>query len=1000
MGGETLVADALTVSGALVVDPSARVEGTLHFEKGSRICLMNWSGSTQQLVDEVLAGASWTSDEPLIVEIAGGMFTDGSYYYGFAGDSSLAELGERFGTYRVHEDGGYINMGVVVTVEKGVDIEVEDSLDGQLIFEGDNIVRAAEGYEAHFNAAASTVAHGTRFEIPVMYVENLSGENITFAAQVPFSVTVGEAYWTPENTGWDGAAASLQTAVTEALKGINGYTITAQGPLLGIETWALDKDLVISEEWLNDILPAGFAGLHFSNLECSGHTIRVASGATLDADNLYLSANASLIVERGAQLVDSVENDMDLSVGGDATSCGSLQMTGVDLNGAEIYAHGNVTLRECWGEGEIVFSWSYQLGKVSISDCDLSQMTLILQEPIGDEEASSTVFDLSGNYWGTTDMEEIKAMIQGYDPARFYIGEVLEASPVEPPAPEPPAFALLAPQLKESGRGRTSVTLSWVGSAELSYELYVDDKRVMSVKKTQWKGTMGDGTHRYTVIAVHADGSRSSLGGEVRCDATAPELVLHEPQITKQAGSSLVTLSWASNEDATYTVTVGKLQYYAGSDTSCTLELADGKYTYSVTAIDKTGHSSTEKDKLTLDSTPPKLELKKPTIRKKGNGQGQVTLSWKGESGATYTLTVDGEVVYTGSRTSHKFFLPDGTHSYKVVAVDKAANSSEQNGSFSLDTTAPALSLGEPVMSWAGEGKMNVTLNWEGEPGASYLLKVDGRKYELAGTSCTLSGIKDGKHSYELTASDAAGNKVTLKDSFSFDATAPRLSVRKPKVTKVDDGKINARFSWSGEKGARYTLQVGDKSYEVGTVTSYDIILDDGTQAYTITAVDAAGNTTVKGGSFSIDATAPVLSDASAGFLSERGGKVQASLSWRGEEGASYTVMVDGKRVYSGKTSLCTLKLTPGTHSYSITAKDKAGNESLALTGSIDTDSLMAGPGAALVQLDRELGLSAGSAALPGAAVLSAGLPQLCGAGLGADWQEAEGQKGSLASLG
>ncbi len=1147
--GGTLVADHLTISGTLVVTPTSKVEGTLHFEAGSRVSLTNWSGSTQQLLDSVFANATWTSAEPVQIEIAGNHFTSSSWD-NLTGDSQMVDLGSAWGGYLVPETNGYVSEATV-TFAKGVDLTVEDSFSGgNLVFEGDNVVRAADGFVAHLNAYESVTAHGTRFEIPVIYVNYVSGENITFAAKVPFSVEVG-AYDNTlgEYTSWDGTAATLQQVLTDALQNINGYTITEEAPILGVMCRGLSTDLTFSEEGMQGMLPEGFAGLHFTSLEYSNQTITVAAGATLDADNISLQADAVLIMEAGSKITDSVENDPDIYIGADDSSCGTLVMNGVDFNGVYIYAHGNITLRNCYGKGELEFSSTYAVGRVSVNNCDLSQMNIILLPNYSDDEPSDVVFDFSGNYWGTTDVEAIKAMITGYDDSRFIIGDILTAAPgadltapvlsglttetkklgagktqvtfswasddaaasytltvdgkdyaatgtshtleladgahtwsvtatdaagnaataagstltldatapalsalktetkalgegktqvvfswasddaaasytltvdgkdyaatgtshtleladgahtwsitatdaagnaastngsgftlesTTPDVPDTPdtpdtpdkpdaSLTLNKPELGKGSKGKMKVTFSWSGEESMTYVLTVDGKDYKLKKKTEKELTLKDGTHSYTVTATDAAGKTITQSGSVLTDGTAPTVSLTEPSLgAKGTGSQAVTLSWNSSEAATYTVTVDKKEVYSGKEAACTVNLADGKHSYSVTATDSFGNVSKAKSgKLTVDTTAPALSLKEEKLKKVGDGLVKATLSWKGEKGATYTVVVDGTEVVSGSKKTSLILakLADGEHSYSVTATDAAGNSITQSGSFTADTSAPELRVTGLALSKADERKMNITLSWESEAGASYTLKVDGKKQVLSGTSHTLSGIKDGKHKYELTATDAAGNKVTLRDSFVFDATAPKVSTKKLKLSKAGEGQVSATFRWKGEKGATYSLVVDGETLYTGTETSCTLTLRDGTHSYSVSATDAAGNVGVsKSATLSYDATAPVVSGASLSYVETKKGKVQAALSWAGEEGATYTVYLNGKKVYRGKKTSCTLKVAEGTesHSYSIVATDKARNTSEALTGSFDVASLLGGTATGL---DRELSVSAG----------------------------------------
>ncbi len=445
--GGLLEADGLSISGVLAVAPTARIEGSLHFEEGSRISLINWSGSAQQLLDTVLAGADWTSDGPLAIEIAAppslGDSNGNFHYEGFVGDSQLVSLGEGFSSYLVPSNFGYVGDSVQLRFGLGVELLVESYVNAShLTFEGDNVVRAPEGGSAWLNLPNAMdegeiimEAHGTRFELTVCLPSQgqVVGENVTFAAEVPVVIELQEE--------WDGTAAALQAAIDSTLSGIEGYEISAANPLLGLSfnsSWGgsgFAGDVILNEESLAAMVPEGFAGLHFNHLTLSnGHSLTVQAGTTLDVDSLYIS-NGDLIFEAGSAIADSVElvpeiNLFDQQQGWDDAEPSRLVMNGLDLKGACIFRYGRhrVELIGCRGAAELNFSASGG-GSVTISGCDLSQMRISLfgGEAAGDEGG---MLDLSGNYWGTTDIEEIKAMIAGYDESRVILGDILTAPPM------------------------------------------------------------------------------------------------------------------------------------------------------------------------------------------------------------------------------------------------------------------------------------------------------------------------------------------------------------------------------------------------------------------------------------------------------------------------------------------------------------------------------------------------------------------------------------------
>ncbi len=520
------------------------------------------------------------------------------------------------------------------------------------------------------------------------------------------------------------------------------------------------------------------------------------------------------------------------------------------------------------------------------------------------------------------------------------------------------------PTVSAPSKGKGKVALAWNSDDPAArYTVLVDGKRVYSGSKASCKFTLKDGEHSYSITATDKAGNiGTAIKGSFNFDATAPELRLLAPTVKyTEAGKGDVLLSWSCEEGATYKLTLnGKTHELddTRATTQTLAQLADGKYKYSLTATDAAGNiSRAQSGSFTVnskDNTPPAItELKSAKLRKSGDGLTNATLSWKGEKGSTYMLVLQGGESYHVKGSSYTLKnLADGTYHYSLTPIDSAGNAGEAVAdSFSTDATAPAVTqLTHSVdMGSTGSKQSYATLSWQGEAGATYTVKLGGKSitfkpdaegnYEglvLADGLFTYRhtyALKDGKHSYSLTATDAQGNKKTYKgaEPIITDTTAPKLSLGKPKLHS-DKGSIVATLNWKGEAGARYTLTVDRKEIELADsyATSCTVLLDDGREhSYSITATDWAGNSrTITGKAFSHDATAPGIALGGLLLNSMSYQKASVTVNWAGSEakGITYTVKVDGKQVYKGSGTRCKLNVPVGTHRFDITATDKAGN--------------------------------------------------------------------------
>ncbi len=531
---------------------------------------------------------------------------------------------------------------------------------------------------------------------------------------------------------------------------------------------------------------------------------------------------------------------------------------------------------------------------------------------------------------------------------------------IDTTAPELPELTT-APQVQGG-----SVRLAWAASADASalhYELrYRLAGGAWATRTTTATGlvldSLADGSYDWSVRAVDAAGNASKwvMGHTFFIDASEPEF--REPFAEVQVSGFAATFSWAAASDASalhyelrYRVEGGAWVTRRVAGTSIRLDLSErGAYEWGVRAVDALGNASQWLPGKAFEVAQmiPPVSMDAPAMSKSGNGKMKVTLSWVGEAGVRYTLVVDGKTVLRNKTTTlWKGSLKDGTHSYRLSATDAAGNSSALEGEFSYDATAPKLKLKAPTLRKAGEGLVEATFAWDGhEEGLTYTITLDKDKKPChsSGDPNPVFTLADGKHSYVVLATDATGNSCTVKGSFTFDATAPRLTLNPYKAKQGKDGKVNATLSWKGEGGCRYTLVLDGQEIELKGKTSYKLTLDAGETAdYYVVATDKAGNTvSSEQRVVRYDTAAPVISKLAHGMQLGAGGDAETVFSWncRDAGGVTYVIKVDGKvvkdalvretRLADGSvacsyTHSATLK--GGKHRYEITATDWAGNK-------------------------------------------------------------------------
>ncbi|EML1452266.1 BapA prefix-like domain-containing protein [Enterobacter kobei] len=384
-----------------------------------------------------------------------------------------------------------------------------------------------------------------------------------------------------------------------------------------------------------------------------------------------------------------------------------------------------------------------------------------------------------------------------------------------------------------------------------------------------------------------------------------------------------------------------------------------------------------------------------PTLNGTATANATVTVYENGQPIGTAQADGTGAWSFTPSTP-----LSSGSHTWTATVTDAAGNVSPASPGFTLvvDTTAP----NAPVISQAIDDVGSITGPiTSGQTTDDTVPRLVGTSEPFAtvniyeGTTLVGTGTADGTgswsivlnttlatgaHSFTAQATDAAGNTSVSSASFSLtiDTTPPALPVLTSILddvgnapTPVANGGLtnDAQPTLSGTAEAGSTVKIFDNGVQIGSVTATggawsftpSPALGNGSHNLTFTATDAAGNASAPTAGYVINVdtlapSAPVISSVVDDVGSVTGpitgptndtrptlnGTAEANATVRIYDGITLvgTVTADA----SGNWTLpqTTTTLTQGTHNFTATATDAAGNTSVASTVTTITVDLTA----------------------------------------------------------
>ncbi|ECE6272851.1 Ig-like domain repeat protein [Salmonella enterica subsp. diarizonae] len=519
-----------------------------------------------------------------------------------------------------------------------------------------------------------------------------------------------------------------------------------------------------------------------------------------------------------------------------------------------------------------------------------------------------------------------------------------------------------------------------------------------------------DGDHDYSISLEDVAGNQSPpIMGKITIDSVS-HLQINGLSDDTDSGAkadnvtnnTTPTLMGTAEANATITLTIDGNRYTttANVDGTWTIPLThaltDGDYHYTVTATDSAGNTTSSTATITIDTTAPDyltggLDIASETGALGSHLTNQTTPTFSGatESGATVTLMINGKT-YTaiaGDNGKWNITLPeagklaDGSYPYTITVTDASGNVSgvQVNGNVTVQNTPPSANAGLHAGSDSGvtgdqiTNNTQPTLSGKTAPGASIVVIFAGTTYPVAvdasgNWAFRLPGtLTDGGYSYQVLATDNAGNETRYDGDFTVDTSPPDAPVA-ALAESADSGVTgdgithikNPTFTGTAEANATVILTINGKDYtaKAGSDGAWTITLPvghslpDGTYQYTVLAQDTAGNISAPtAGSVAINTTAPTIPggglDATTG-TDNITNVTTPTFSGKADPNSIVILRINGKayeiQVGNDGAWKFTLPaddiLTDGTYAYTLQSKNAIGNTSAEQSGSVIIDTM------------------------------------------------------------
>jgi hypothetical protein len=250
---------------------------------------------------------------------------------------------------------------------------------------------------------------------------------------------------------------------------------------------------------------------------------------------------------------------------------------------------------------------------------------------------------------------------------------------------------------------------------------------------------------------------------------------------------------------------------------------------------------------------------------------------------------------------------------------------------WTIDTVAPETTIdsgpADPTRS------TSASFAFSAEDGATFECKLDAGDWAACTSPKTYTALTDGAHSFQVRATDRAGNSEAAPASVTWavDTVAPE--------TTIDAGppdpssESSAEFEFSSEVGSTFECQLDTGAWDSCSSPQTYSDLAAGAHTFRVRATDRAGNVDPEPSIFAWTVEAPGPSDTTAPETTITAGpaaltsSTSASFSFSSSEtGSTFECSLDNATFAACTSPRDYTGLGAGAHNFRVRAIDPAGN--------------------------------------------------------------------------
>ena len=242
----------------------------------------------------------------------------------------------------------------------------------------------------------------------------------------------------------------------------------------------------------------------------------------------------------------------------------------------------------------------------------------------------------------------------------------------------------------------------------------------------------------------------------------------------------------------------------------------------------------------TVDMVPPVVDIVAIASPSK---EMSASIQFSSTSAVGFNCSLDNAPMAPCISPYAAFVLAEGTHSFQVTADDAAGNLSvPARMDWVVDVTPPSVQIvgQDPIANPSSSSSRN--LSFVANESSYYECSIDGASFGPCGSPHAVSNLNEGLHSFEVRATDVAGNISTnASASWATDLTPPQISLG---TVMPAAGRSNAdgyHVEFSSNEASTFKCKL-DGGLEAACSSPLDgKFVSDGSHSVEVVATDLAG---------------------------------------------------------------------------------------------------------------------------------------------------------------